>query len=219
MFSQDNQPVDTSSLDAQLASIKPIQLTANATESIPGIAAELTLDETSATEAPDTAETVSEEEDTESTETAAEESALNNPDFVSQFKDTFGVEPQEAIEIINGLQAFRDEMSLMRTWGVSPTEYDSRISKVREFYQTLPEDKQPEFNSVQGAIAIWNHLNSGQTTTKKAAVKATGGKLKTTPKTEQIRKSDVLRMSETDYRANLPRINKAVLEGRFVEDV
>lgn len=224
MFTQDNQSAfDNSALDAQLASIKPISLQAQATSTTPGLPSELTLvpdaDETQTTEAEDSAEVITETEETEQAQ-----DVLDNPQFTEQFKQAFGVEPSEAIEIINGLQAFRDEMSLMRTWGVSPTDYDQRMSQVREFYQGLPDDKKTEFNSVQGALAIWNHLEKQNPSTQKIAkTRPTTGKLKpAAPKQVVVKKSEVLRMNAETYRQNLPII-QAATTGKpgyvFVEDV
>lgn len=221
MFTQDNQPAfDTSALDAQLADIKPIQYTAEAQSSTPGVPSNLELiDETQ--ELLDTEEV----QDTETEETTDEQAeVLENPEFAAQFKQAFGIEPAEAIETINSLRAFQEEMSLMRNWGVSPSEYDSRISQVREFYQGLPDDKKPEFNSVQGAIAIWNHLQQTNPTQKYTAkVKPGQTKVnKATPKEIVIKKSDVLKMSAEEYKRNLPVIQAATLGRKgykFVEDV
>jgi hypothetical protein len=221
MFTQDNPNFDSATLDAQLANLKPIQLQATANSSIPGIPSELTLDESAPVEPETEATTESEstEETTEAPDTQ-EETLETTPAFAEEFKKTFGIEPAEAIEVVNGLKAFQEEMQLMRAWAVTPAEYDQRISSVREFYQALPDDGKAQFNSAQGAIAIWNHLQSNApATTKKASVKPTTGKLKSAPVAETIKKSDVLRMSNDDYRANLSKIQKAVLEGRFVEDV
>lgn len=165
-------------------------------------------------------ESSSEEVDTEETETEEE------PDlsaFDSEFAKRFGVKPEEAVETINSLLAFRDEMALMRGWGVSPTEYDSRMAQVKEFYLTLPEDKQPEFNSAEGAKAIWEHLEKTQTPSKKKASTVSKVGSSKRPATANkpkdfIKKSDILRMDNDTYQRRLPEINAAWREGRVLED-
>lgn len=209
---------DTSDLDAALSNIKPIALTATATSSTPGIPSDIRLDNESQ-EAPeedlDTKEDVLDESD-EETDAPEEPSS----EFVQQFKDTFGIEPSEAIEVLNGLKAFQEEVTLMRQWGVTPGEYDTRISQVKEFYQSLPEDGRQQFNSVEGALAIWEHLQKQNTTSKSTKVKPGGSSKKAPVKAaEVIKKSDVLKMDDATFRANAHRINQAVLEGRFLEDV
>jgi hypothetical protein len=215
-------PIETGDLDASLASIKPIVYTATATSSTPGIPAEHRLDEGSApAEEPQAAVDEEAESDAEDLDSEADTEDAEVSPFATEFEATFGVKPDEAIEIVNGLKAFQDEMTLMRTWGVTPTEYDQRMGQVKEFYQSLPEDSRGQFNSVEGAAAIWNHLNKDKNTTSKKTKVKPGGSSSTSPSktAEIIKKSDVLRMDDQTFKANAARINKAVLEGRFVEDV
>jgi len=235
MFSQDS--TQAANVDANLANIKPLQFNVASRPSMPGVTTDFNLanqgestSEESSTndgsgleqwltrdaEAQGQAESESQGSDEQTEETGTQVS----PGFAKEFKENFGIEPNEAIEVLNSLQVFRDEMKLMRDWGVTPTEYDQRITQVRDFYQSLPQDKQPEFNTAEGAKAIWNHLSKTQPqTAKKAAPKQTGRLMNTNqPKVDQVRKSEVLRMSKEEYRRNLPRIQKAVLENRFIED-
>jgi hypothetical protein len=140
--------------------------------------------------------------------------------FDAEFSKRFGVKPEEAVETLNSLLAFRDEMSLMRSWSVSPGEYDQRMTAVKEFYNTLPEDKQPEFNSIEGAKAIWEHL-SKTTGSKKSTTAKAGGSKKAPAQPSQknfIKKSEILGMDEATYRRRLPEINKAFFEGRVLEN-
>lgn len=211
---------DTSDLDVALSNIKPITLTATATSSTPGIPSDIRLDSESQEVTPEDLDTT--EEVAEDTDTSTEDEATEEPssEFVQQFKDTFGIEPSEAIEVLNGLKAFQEEVTLMRQWGVTPGEYDARINQVKEFYASLPEDGRQQFNSVEGALAIWEHLQKQNTTSKSTKVKPGGSSKKTPAKAaEVIKKSDVLRMDDATFRANAHRINQAVLEGRFLEDV
>jgi hypothetical protein len=166
-----------------------------------------------------------EQEEQEQIEAPEEQEQEETPDsFVQAFENYFGVKPNEALETVNQLVAFRDEMTLMRSWSVSPVEYDQRMEAIKSFYQTLPEEGREQFNSVEGAIAIWDHLiKTGQakpTTANKPTPSAfSRTKPSQKPKLDIIKKSEILRMDKATYQANLPRITKAFQEGRVVDDV
>lgn len=162
------------------------------------------------------------EEDVETTEEAQEEEETEEKElspFAEQFKDMFGIEPDEAVSLVNSLASFRDEMTLMREWAVSPVEYDQRISAVKEFYQTLPEDQREQFNNPEGAKAIWQHLEKNQPAQKAKPKRAasTFSKPQTAPKQEIIKRSEILAMDNATYKANYARITKAFAEGRVVD--
>jgi hypothetical protein len=169
-------------------------------------------------------EPVEEGEQPPSEATEGDEGEPLAPEFAEAFKQYFGVEPTEALETVNQLVAFRDEMTLMRQWGVSPVEYDTRMGAVREFYNNLPEDGRDQFNTIEGAAAIWEHLQKqGQapaTTTKRTSSNKPASRIKqaSTPKQEFLKKSDILRMDAAKYRDNLPQITKAFREGRVILD-
>ncbi len=143
--------------------------------------------------------------------------------FAVEFEQEFGMKPAEAVQLVQELQGFRQELSLMREWQVSPTEYDSRLSQVKEFYGTLPEGEREKFNSPEGAKAIWNHLvKQGQATNERSpnsTRRAARGVRKTTstPVQEIIKRSDILSMDEATYQRSLPAITKAFREGRVVD--
>lgn len=158
------------------------------------------------------------EEATEETELTEEPTVSEG--FAAEFKQAFGLEPAEAIETFNSLIAFRDEVRLMGEWNVTPSEYQGRMTQIREFYNSLPEEGREQFNSVEGASAIWNHLNKDKKPTNSTVVKPVS---KTTSKPKNTKptykRSEINRMPYKDYRANLANINQAFLEGRIVEDV
>lgn len=191
-----------------------------------GIPNDITIvneEETPDVQETETTGTAQTSEDAETTEEVTEENDPEEPEisegFAAEFKKTFGLEPTEAIETFNQLIAFRDEVRLMGEWNVTPAEYQSRMSEIREFYKSLPEEGQDQFNSVEGAVAIWNHLNKQKPTTK-TSVKAVA---KTTSKPKNVKptykRSEINRMPQNEYRQRVGEINRAFLEGRIIEDV
>lgn len=162
----------------------------------------------------DTPEIETEEVETEEVET-------EDSGFELEFESKFGVKTNEAVEILNSLSAFRDEMTLMRQWSINPSEYDARMGQVKEFYSTLPADKQTEFNTLDGAKAIWEHLQKNNTqVNRKSTVSKVGGTKKTqASNTPVITKSEILKMDKATYASRLPEISKAWREGRVVEDI
>lgn len=169
-------------------------------------------------EAPE--EEVVENESEEPEET--EESEGDESPFAVEFEQEFGMKPTEAIALVQELQGFRQELSLMREWQVQPTEYDSRMAQVKEFYSSLPEGEREKFNSPEGAKAIWNHLEkNGQTQVPKASRRSSTRSVRapqpSTPKQELIKRSDILKMDEQTYMQQLPAITKAFREGRVVD--
>ena len=227
MASLFEQPQATSQLAAESADLdqalvnfvpKPAVVVEARSPLMPSIGDAVSEETTESTE-----ETKEEETDASANggEPAAEEQ-VEPTAFALQFKEAFGIEPTEAVELVNGLQGFRDEMSLMRTWGVTPGEYDNRITQVREMYNSLPEEGREQFNSVEGAAAIWDFIskqNSGQTTVSKAAKpQASKTTTKQQPKAQVYKRSYFDSMSKEDYKRNLPLMQKAFLEGRIIED-
>ena len=189
---------------------------------------ELSLEETEEVEDSDSEEVqrrLSEENESEEEEETEDEDEELSPEFNAQFQDAFGINVDEARDLIGELQNFKSEMILMRDWGVNPIEFDTRINKVREFYNGLPEDGREKFNSPEGAKAIWNHISKNDSnTTKKKAPNRNKGTLGKSPssrgkKPELIKRSDILKMNDDDYQKNYRRITKAFAENRIIEDI
>lgn len=161
-------------------------------------------------------------ESEESTNEVEETEEEFSPEFSDQFKEAFGVDVNEAREVIDDLQNFKSEMILMREWSVTPYEYDSRMVKVKEFFNSLPEDGREKFNSPEGAKAIWNHISKNNESKVKTPKRKRGtlGKSQTTANSpELIKRSHILKMSDSDYQANYRKISKAFAENRVIEDV
>ena len=161
-----------------------------------------------------------EESEQEETTTEPEEPSSA---FGEQFESTFGMKPDEAVALVNELASFRDEMNLMRSWGVNATEYDSRIAAVREFYNTLPEDSREQFNTPEGAKAIYSHLEStgkvaSPNTSKRNRANTSVRQGAKAPAVEFIKRSEILAMNDQQAKANYARISKAYQEGRVIEN-
>ena len=211
---------ERAALDAALSSFSStpvIQGTVTGSVNTAPSAEVIDSEEITALEQPESEEEANTEEETE------EIDDTEPTNFDLEFSKRFGVPPEEALETVNSLLAFRDEMTLMRNWGVSPADYDARMAAVKEFYKTLPEDKQPEFNSMEGAKAIWQHLEKtspAAKSTKSTASKIGGSKKPASvqPKQNFIKKSEILKMDKDTYNSRLPEITKAFREGRVLED-
>lgn len=153
-------------------------------------------------------------EETEETEDSSDD-ATTNPEFVAQFKSVFGVEPEEAMQTVQELTAFRDEMNLMSEWNVTPSDYRARMSQVQEFYNGLPEESKADYNTPEGAKAIWNHISKQQPTTKSNTKrKSTGSRFSKKVEKPMFTKDQITRMSQDEYSKRLPEINLAFREGR-----
>lgn len=160
--------------------------------------------------------------ESESEETEEEDESEESP-FAVEFEQEFGMKPTEAIALVQELQGFRQELSLMREWQVQPTEYDARMAQVKEFYSKLPEGEREKFNSPEGAKAIWNHLSkTSEATAPKTSRRSSTRSVRSqpqlqAPKQELIKRSDILKMDEQTYMQQLPAITKAFREGRVVD--
>lgn len=167
------------------------------------------------------------EEDSLALEEPTEEAPTEeetNPDesaFAVEFEQEFGMKPGEAIELVQELQGFRQELQLMREWQVSPVEYDNRIAQVKEFYNGLPEGDREKFNSAEGAKVIWNHISKQNTQETGKRQPRTRNSVRTQAKQPNVpqllTKSDILAMDDATYQRELPNITRAYREGRVVD--
>lgn len=156
------------------------------------------------------------ENDPESTD--EEESALSEG-FTAEFKKAFGLEPQEAIETFNQLLNFRNEIVLMQEWNVTPGEYRNRMEEVKGFYEGLPDEGKAQFNTPEGAIAIWNHLHPEGAPKQRAGVKKAGKTTKVNSKPSFLfTKSQILGMSQAEFQANAAAIQQAYANNRVNEN-
>lgn len=164
---------------------------------------------------------IEEQELVEDEQELEEESEQETEDFDKQFETKFGVKPEEAKSLFTDLMAMRDEMTLMRLWEITPVEYGQRMSEVREFFQKLPEDKQSDFDNVEGAMSIWNYLQSQKPDEPKSnkIVKVRGKSTNVTsqPTKRIYTRSEIVGMSKEDYNKARADINQAYFEGRIVD--
>lgn len=144
-----------------------------------------------------------------------------SPEFSAQFEQEFGLKPDQARELFDDLVNFKNELSLMRSWQVDPVEYDSRITQVREFYNTLPEEGREQFNSPEGAVAIWNHLSATapKQPKKTRSARSVRPAAAVAAPVHEFTRSQVNKMSAADLQKNWNAINKAFMSGRILEDV
>lgn len=157
----------------------------------------------------------------EEQEEETSETDETSPDFSAQFKQEFGIEPQEAKALVDELVNFRHELQVMRTWQVDPVEYDNRMSQVKEFYNSLPEEGREQFNSPEGAIAIWNHLSANapkQSKKTRSTARSVRPQASSVPAYDFTR-SQVNAMSYAELQKNWTAINQAYIKGRILEDV
>lgn len=169
----------------------------------------------------DDAEEAEEAEEVEVDE-AEEDAEVDESPFAAQFEATFGMKPDEAVELVTSLTAMRDEMTLMREWAVTPADYGTRMEKVREFYNGLPEGDREQFNSPEGAKVIWSHLEKTNPQAKNVGKSTRGGNVRPTrnqqaPK-EVIKRSEILAMDDSTYKKNIHRITAAYREGRVLDN-
>ena len=198
----------TDNLQKQLSEMKPdvlnVRLSSDTTEIVP--------DETSVPEL--------EEQELEEQE-QDEETDEETGDFDKQFETKFGVKTEEAKSLFTDLMAMRDEMTLMRVWELSPVEYGQRMTEVRDFFQKLPEDKQSEFDNVEGAMSIWNYLQSQKPEeTKSNKIDKVRGKktnVASQPTKRIYTRSEIVGMSKDEYNKVRADINQAYFEGRIVD--
>lgn len=176
------------------------------------------LEETEPTEE-DLVEQETEEIDSvETTETEETTEDDYSKAFSEDFKKVFGIEVDEAKALVNDLTSFRQEMALMRHWGVSPNEMNTRLTQVKEYFGTLPEDQRSEFDSVEGAIAIWEFLEK-QTPNQTTAKRRPRGTVNQ-PKPQQKRvytEQEIQKMSREEYQRNYQEITRAYMENRVVK--
>lgn len=203
----------TDNLASELQSIKPTPMSVNVQST--------SLNQIDINEPAEETEELQEEVETEEVE-ELEETEKAESGFEAEFLDKFGVDVKEAKTLFTDLMAMRDEMSLMRHWQLSPAEYSQRMNEVREFFSTLPEDKQSQFDNVEGAISIWQHLNKDkpenkQTRNKMSKASTTGVKKATVQTKPFYSRQQILNMSKAEYDKNLPDIQAAYFDGRITD--
>jgi hypothetical protein len=169
----------------------------------------------------ETVEEVIDEETLEENEETEEDNEGNSA-FVEEFEQRFGMKPDEARSVVDELVNFRNELNLMRQWKVDATEYDSRMAQVKEFYATLPDEGKEQFNTPEGAVAIWEHLSKNTPQPKQKKTNRASRSVSSQPKGEpkfEFKRSEINAMNREQLEQSWSRINAAYLRGRVLEDV
>ena len=104
--------------------------------------------------------------------------------FKQDFSKAFGIELNEAVELVQSLHTDRAQRAaneqkyeLSAHWEVPVAKVEERLAIVAKLWQRLPADKQAQFDNPQGAIALWSRHET-------AAAKRTG--LRSTQKTGSV---------------------------------
>lgn len=133
---------------------------------------------------------------------------------------------QELTEFKNAYYIERQQNELKSEWGVS---YEDNFKAVQEKWESLPQVQKQALNNPDGArlllALIEKERNTGNTksgSTGKQTVpqyqKSTAASSSETSMSGKIRYSEILKMSEEDYRKNQTVIEKAFKEGRVIRD-
>lgn len=145
----------------------------------------------------------------------------------SELKQLLGAGLTDVYGLLKELTDFRNQyyteqqLSVLKNeWGDT---YESNMQMVHERWAKLPQDKQGALNNVDGARLLLALIEKeqGQKTssrtpnTPKYVKSSSSGQGSSTGK---IRMSDVMKMSEAEYRKNEPLIQKAIREGRVIRD-
>jgi hypothetical protein len=141
-------------------------------------------------------------------------------EFDVQFKERFGVEPTEALYLVNELLQFKQvvdqiggmetlvefrvrqqEKELQQSWDVDDAEFTSRMEMVRGYFKELSPAKQAALDNPDGARLIWAYLEKslpGDPSKNPARSRRPAAKTAIRGK-KQIRLSDLANMSDEEY--------------------
>ncbi len=165
-------------------------------------------------------------------EEKVEEQALPDPvddagfaAFASQFQKYTGVDFKEAISTFSELQQFRvqqkvesEKSELMQAWGVSGTDFEARLSEVKERFAKYTPEMQTKLNNPQGAQLIWAKIEQERGTKKTKEVPALDRGRKSAPASGKSQydytRAQISAMSNEEYAKNANRIAAAFAAGR-----
>lgn len=145
--------------------------------------------------------------------------------FAQQFQKYTGVDFKEAISTFSELQQFRvqqkvetEKSELMQAWGVSGTDFDSRLSEVKERFAKYSPEMQAKLNNPQGAQLIWAKIEQERGQKKTKEVPALDRGRKSAPASGKSQydytRAQINSMSNEEYAKNANRIAAAFAAGR-----
>lgn len=145
----------------------------------------------------------------------------------TELKSLLGAGLTDVYGMLKELTEFRNQYyteqqlnTLKSEWG---NTYDDNMKMVHEKWSTLPEDRKSALNNVDGArlllALIEKERKTGavdpRITSNPKYVKGTSSG---TGSQAKLKMSDIMKMSEAEYRRNEPVIQKAIREGRVIKD-
>lgn len=99
----------------------------------------------------------------------AEQQQQESPEFVKQLQEMYGISPDDlkaGIEYIKQdmqvrqVQLIHNEMQ--KLWGINQTEFIQRMGLIEQEFNSLPENERAQFDSAQGAFALWDRIQRNQ---------------------------------------------------------
>lgn len=180
----------------------------------------------------------SSEDDAKRTEGSDEEKSEETPETEevikkrlavvdTELKSLLGAGLTDVYGMLRELTEFRNQYyteqqlnTLKTEWG---NNYDNSMKLVHEKWSTLPDDRKAALNNVDGARLLLALIEKEQ---KTGAVdpRITGSNPKyvkgtsSTGSSAKLKMSDIMKMSEAEYRKNEPVIQKAIRDGRVLKD-
>lgn len=145
----------------------------------------------------------------------------------TELKSLLGAGLTDVYGMLRELTEFRNQYyteqqlnTLKSEWG---NTYDDNMKMVHEKWSTLPDDRKAALNNVDGARLLLALIEK-EKQTGKVDPRITGnpkyvkGTSSGTGSQAKLKMSDIMKMSEAEYRKNEPVIQKAIREGRVIKD-
>ncbi|MBD2200155.1 MULTISPECIES: hypothetical protein [Calothrix] len=140
--------------------------------------------------------------------------------FNEQFKQYAGVDFKEAVNMVQELQAFKQQQTvnsqlntLKQEWGVDDKEVTQRLELIRERFVKYPPQLQAQLDNPEGAKLIWAKLEQER---QVSSVPQLDRGRRTTPGSNTkylFSKSQIDKMSDSEYRQNANKIMYAYANG------
>lgn len=144
----------------------------------------------------------------------------------SELKSLLGAGLSDVYGMLKELTEFRQQYYTEQQLNVLKGEwgntYDQNMQMVHDRWSKLPEDQKGALNNVDGARLLLALIEKEQKGKNTQSVnnnpKYVKGSSTGQGSNAKIRMSDIMKMTETEYRKNEPLIQKAIREGRLIRD-